>query len=739
MNRKIDDFVLVQWIFDFVRLISSLLIAFFVIAFVRTWLNYRETSSNYLTLGNDQMPDLGARSVVCIVLLAGMIFALTKLLAHGVFSSGFSFIYRHRIAIAILFVAASTLFELSGSSISCLSVYLNETGPRGVLFGIPRAIRSDEWSVFTPFAFSQSFVDYSATNNLLRGVATDVTMVYAQPCWALPTLFRPFLWGYLFLGSSKGLAFFWSTRLAALFLTSEAFAKRLFGNSSKVSVAFASLVTFSGVVQWWYAVNGVAELFIFGQLLVICFDSLLNIEANRTLVRTLLSVLISWLAVSYIMVLYPAWQVVLFWVFLAIAIARAVAYLKAENSTLSLIKRLRPLLMSVLLIFGFVIACFIPSLEVVNSVGSTIYPGSRFNCGGGMNLVEFGNWARNLFSSLAASSQAALVYPDGFQTNVCEMASFFSIAPLGCVAGIITCISSIRHHRDVDGLIISLALVEVLLLAYCLFGLPRVLATVTLLGHSTERRVWQMTGYLDLILLFRLATTNSCVSTKNARNSFIALILLAAICSLSFSLIGQSARTLFRIGAALALFCFLSSLLGAGFKIRGSESCLVLIAALVVISGCTINPLQKGAPSLTDGETASALRDANESGDLWLSDSSMLGDLCIAEGAACLNSVNTYPAFEIWTKIDSSAEYKDCYNRYAHITVQPTNDKTSFADATGDRFTLQINLDDARKLGVTKWLTILNLSEFNTNDVKAVLVKQVGDYKIWKLEDKALQ
>ena len=43
------------------------------------------------------------------------------------------------------------------------------------------------------------------------------------PAWFPTEVFRPFHWGYLLLGSSAGLAFYWSARLIVLFLSTYQF------------------------------------------------------------------------------------------------------------------------------------------------------------------------------------------------------------------------------------------------------------------------------------------------------------------------------------------------------------------------------------------------------------------------------------------------------------------------------------------------------------------------------------
>ncbi len=722
-----------------VLLLSSLLTSFFVVSFARTVINYRLTSENYSRIGDDLMPNLGPLSVIAIVLLAAALFAVFQLARKGLFSRPLDFLYRHRFAVGIAVVLLAVVFELSGSSTACMSAFLGEGSAQGVLAGIPRSIRSDEWLVFTPFAFSQQSTGYAAVSELLRGTATNVNLVYAQPCWDFSTLFRPFLWGYLVLGSTRGLAFFWSSRLVCLFLVSEAFAQMLFGKSRKVSVAFALMITFSGTVQWWFAVNGTAELFIFGQLLVLCLDALLGEKGRERRCALLLSVAIAWLCVAFVLILYPAWQVVLFWAFFALGVSRVVGFVRAGHEPRELLVRLRPLVLSVLLAAAAAAACLLPVMDVVKTVSSTVYPGTRSNTGGDLNLVQLGEWARAIFSPLAASAQSSYTYTGSFSTNVCESCTFFAAAPLGCVVALATCVKSRMDKRALDPAVCALCIVEIVILAYCVVGFPAPLASITLLSHSTPTRCWEMIGYVDLILLVRCAVCarQEGAFDANGKPSVLLGVVagIAALC-LVWSFCAENVRLLFVLGAAAAMFCLLVCIAGLLFGVEDCELCLLSIAVFVAFSGACVNPLQLGAYPLTDGPTATGISQATEDGDLWIADNAMLGDLCVAQGASCINSVNTYPTLSTWHLLDPEGSFEQVYNRYAHISVEPVQDETSFELTAPDAFTLRITLDDARKLGVTKWVTSADLSQYETDTVKAVEVSDAGSYKIWQLVDK---
>jgi len=146
----------------------------------------------------------------------------------------FKYIDKYRYIIGIAIIIICTVFELSGSSISYFQrilgyEYANSADliSQGTLLGIPREIRSDEYVIFTPFNISQEYNNYGAFSDILRGSLTDVNATYANPSFSLATLFRPFLWGYILLGSAKGLAFYWSSRTVFLFLISYEFGKIL--------------------------------------------------------------------------------------------------------------------------------------------------------------------------------------------------------------------------------------------------------------------------------------------------------------------------------------------------------------------------------------------------------------------------------------------------------------------------------------------------------------------------------
>lgn len=161
--------------------------------------------------------------------------AVFLLLATGIGDSFSSLLFRYRFLIGASITVLATLLGLSGSSISLWSKMYNGGSHMDLLMGIPREVRSDEWLVNTPFALSQLRDGLHPVSSLLAGGDTNVTTIYAQPCWSFSTLFHPFLWGYLFFDAPAGRAFFWTARLVILFLVTMQFGLYLFSQRRGIS------------------------------------------------------------------------------------------------------------------------------------------------------------------------------------------------------------------------------------------------------------------------------------------------------------------------------------------------------------------------------------------------------------------------------------------------------------------------------------------------------------------------
>ncbi|MDO4537665.1 MAG: hypothetical protein Q4B54_05840 [Coriobacteriales bacterium] len=674
-------------------------------------------------------------------------------------SKPFAFVVRYRYPLAALLLIALVAFKVSGSSVALMNVRFGEDGFEGVLFGIPRSMRSDEWAVMTPFANAQVIEGFPVTSGLIRGGGTDMTMVYAQPAWAPATLFRPFLWGYMVLGFERGLSFYWCARLIVLALVSFECARLFTNRNDGLSALAAMLVSCSPLIQWWFAVNGTAELFIFGQGLVLCLNAVLRSPGIK---RWGLSALLGWLIGCYAFILYPAWQICLFYVFAALGIWVVVRFATDKNREP---QRLLSILVPLIVCVGAFVAlcgwCLMSSWDTISQVMGTVYPGKRTETGGGvLGLLPFFTVA------LPSATQADQYFP-----NVCEAARFFALFPLGLGAAL----ALVAKRRDA-GLICLLA-AYALLGIYGIFGFPPFLAKITLLSNVTPNRLALAFGYMDVLLLVRslslrdelapdpplvqsvserrmrlqtvpsIQQTSPVATTKPASGFSKGAVAIAVVLAMAYAAVvsfwGHNehpeimtvAQTAITLGTCLLGSFFVLAPQGL-FKHWEQDrgKLLIISCGTVLAAGLLVNPVQIGAESLTNSEFVRSVAAVSQTDEdaLWMGDDSVMAQAMVSAGAATINTVNVYPNLELWKKIDASGQYADVYNRYAHIQAQ-VGTATSFELIQPDMFCVTLTPEDLVRLGVDYFVSQNNLTTLNTPTVSFVPVATAANTTIYRV------
>lgn len=626
-------------------------------------------------------------------------------------------LFRWRWVLAWCLYALCVIFDLSGSSVGLL---MEATGVDGsTLYGTSRGIRSDEWAVFTPMAFSQCTTDggvFSYFQDAMRGVETDMFCIYGQPVWDIAELFRPFQWGYLLLGPSRGLSFFWCGRFIFLFLISFEFAFRIITRNSKwIACAYAFLITFSGVVQWWFSVNGLVEMLLFGQLALIWAQAYLRTEHYPH--RLLYSLGIAWCLGIFVLAFYPAWQIPFGYVFLAFLVAlltkEAPSAAKGKTDVLLCL-----LILTILAAVAAYVFLF-RSWDTVQTVLGTAYPGKRESFGGGAGAMLL----------LYPLSVIAPISQHGFTPNVCEAASFYTAFPLCLILPLIVA----ARQRDSRVLLFALLAVILFIGIYSVCGFPGILAKMTLMDKTTPERAIIAAQFAMIgILCFSLDRIRGQKPRKTLSLAAGCLIVVAPGCICAAPEISPAA-----MAAALAACALLFEAI-AHFLItqRASVLCGTLIC-ICLLSGALVNPLRGSVDAYFASDTARAIAAANNKTDKWI----VMGrpvahnNIPASLGARTLNSTNTYPQLNSWFLCDPTHESEYVYNRYAHITIRlDAVGAPSFELTSPDAFTANLSINDLSRLGVTRILAdTQNCPDLNRYDGVSVL-GEAGPFTIYSLE-----
>lgn len=637
---------------------------------------------------------------------------------------------RYRYPIAAILVVVCVALQISGSSIGQWNKLFygisneEQLQQLGVLWGIPRAIRSDEWAVFTPFCLSQEYNSYSATSIIVRGTATDVTTVYGSPAWAIVTLFRPFLWGYMILGSEYGLSFFWCARFFALFLASYECAKIYTNRNLWLSYAAAILISLSPVILWWYNTNGLVEMLVFGQYAIVLINRFLVTQKRWTRIFCALGLIQC--AGGFAFTYYPAQEIPFVYVFLVLALWVAV-------QTRQLWK---PHIIECAIILGaalFVLLCLVLgifsfSYETIHAITSTVYPGDRILSGGGGNISNLLAWLKNVLLPID---------PDRLTGgNPCESATFFSLFPCGILLALY------YGHKKKDLLLRLLLVLQAFFLVFYLTDIPQWLARITLMSNVTGNRLLVIIGYLDIVLLLRSLSLHEGKENQRIKlfEGIVLSVLFTAIACSAFTDVGESFsdvpiyRLLLFIPAIL-IFVLPANKMGQ----YGFAGTLLVVLG---VTGICVNPIQRGIPAL-DMPIIQEIQTivGQDPNGVWLADEYgfPIGNLPIMAGAPCLNSTNVYPNLDAWQHLDPEHRYETTYNRYSHISVKLLSDTTqdqleTFELIAVDGF--QINLTDEMfdLLGVSYVLSPIDYTSDPVWGTKFELISQSAPFYIYKIK-----
>ena len=633
-----------------------------------------------------------------------------------------NFIFKYRYLIAIIVFILCIFFEISGSSIGMWYQFVQTDQPSdGVIGGEPRGIRSDEWAVLTPMTFSQEFDGFNWFSNLIRADRTDVAMVYALPVMNIVQIFRPFQIGYLFLGLAKGLSFFWYGRFIALFLVMIEFFMVLTKKNKMLSVIGAFLITLAPIVQWWFAVNGIAEIFIFGGLAIVLLHKYMNTDSLKK--RCLYLFLMYICAGGYILVLYPSWQIPMFYVFLAIAIWVIVENRKQCKMNYKDFISIGITILAFGLTMGYILY---NSWDTIQAVMNTVYPGARAETGGGA-WKDFFNYPMNIFLPFKE---------EGLNTNLSEASLIFGLFPIGII---ITGIVFFKEKKK-DLLLILLSIVYVILSIWCIFGFPEILAKITLLSSSQAKRTFLVIGVMDVLMLIRgLSLLKEPVKRIPA---IITSSLLTVIIVFLCEKFNKEYITL-KMGIAMGIMCIYLFYMALRYKAKYANYCFSAgIIFVMIMSGLTVNPVQKGVDFIYNSNIIKEVQKINqEEQGKWIVEGLgfPIANYILMAGVPVINTTNTYPDMDRWYKIDEEKKYEDIYNRYAHININIIKDNSEidnnkFELLYADSFEVNLTPEELDKLEVKYIFTINKLEEYNTENMQFKQLFNFASYYIYELE-----
>lgn len=596
--------------------------------------------------------------------------------------------FKYRWWIGIGLIIFCTLCKLHGSSIGMLPQMLG-TEDTSRLWGTLRAIQYDEFVVFTGRTLGQIASGFEWFSNLLGYSAQDMYLIYGQPVKDIATIFRPFSVGYMFLGAEYGIAFYWSSRIIIGTLVSFEFGRLISKDNRKLSVAYAALLMWSPLVQWWSAINETVELLLFGQLAILLLYKYLTVKKMKIKIILMVGLVLS--AGTFALALYPAREIPFFYVFLACCVAMLL-----ENKKILKVNRHDIVIWGIGIFFlgACILHVFFRSQSTLPILMNTVSPGKRLYAGGPIeNIVElFKGWNSYIWSFTTTA-------------NACEKSGVLNFYPIGFVLSILI----VFKEKKLDKWIICLNIINIFLTIYLLFQMPSVVQKITLLGHATAR-IYDGIQVINLIVLIR-----TIVIIKENIKSYKKIIICTGIMATLFSfagltgLIDESMKMLIVVIDIIIIW-----MLGNVGEKNGCYRFTLAMIILSVIGGGMVQPISSGLNTIYDLQLVQQIEKINNSDKgMWVVDSSAIANLPTVVGAKTMNATETYPDIKLWNDLGLKNQ-ENCWNRYLHTSV--LIDDVTYVEMLNDidQVLLHVPIEKLKDIGVKYIITTQDLSEYQS-------------------------
>ncbi len=649
-------------------------------------------SSLAVSLGRNGLGDMLSRLRSRDFVLAFLLFAAVCFFGELCFQGRKREAVRKQIlrllpAILVLFALLWGSLRLNTTSLFAWGHYIR--GNHGYpLLGSARITRRDEFAIWTPMALSQEALGWPGINPLI-GSGTDVTWLSmgGLPAWNAAQIFKPLYWGFLLLGSEKGLSFLTVNRGILLFAVSYAAAMRYTHRNKSMSIAAGFLLTLAPMVQWFIS-QSIAEVLIFSQGMVLSVDALLKSSTTRG--RILCGLLTGWLLGCFVMIGYPAWLipamylVIGSWIYLFVQPA---VQQKRQKLACLLAGLLPSLVMLGIIIYG--------SWDTLQAVRNSAYPGSRLITGG---LKDSSQITGGLWNPAYKIGLASLFFPlenmDMNASNYVDASVFLTFAPAGFAL-------SVYHQiREKKADILALIMTGILGLfwLFTFVSLPAWLCKITLLSQCS-RPVFPI-QLCELLLLIRSRAKGGIRNPRLAAGAILGSAALNLGCILYFGIPQLSAP---RIILLAVLYLFLFSLIYTDVQGIGMRFLAFSLCCTVFLAGGFVNPIQQGLEMLDDFDLVSTLKSIpDEPDDLYAMEGGFPpSNVPLLAGKHCINTDQPYADLNRWDPIDPERIHSDVFNRLAHVavTLAEPGEESEFREE-GNYIILRLTRADLYALGV---------------------------------------
>lgn len=597
------------------------------------------------------------------------------------------------IAFALILLAwlvIATAARIHGSSVAIWNSEMSRVNrpDLGLLLGNARAIRSDEWTVGTPFIMSQALQrDPFPTVNTSLG-AKQSPLLLNVPVRHWSALFKPHLFGFFILDLEHAFALMWQLKVVGLLLSAALLIYLLTGERLGIALLGSAWIFFSSFTQWWFSTQLPESL----TALFAAMSLAMLLPTQKALRwRVVQTCGLIYAAVAFAVVLYPPFQIQLAY----LALAVVMAWMWQLRGREGVWRRVVPALVATGLLCGLTLGLWLWELrDSFAAMAATSYPGARESAGGDLPSLK-------LFSGFFNPLMSEARVPKGW-LNVCESSSYLLLFP------VLLAVAAVRWQRGKRP-----APMEIALASYCLVfwlwnsvGISAIVGRYTGLGQVHGNRGFLGIGIASILWCCVELAGSTRDGESVPRTSWRTVLVCLCVAG-AYALALRNATAGFFEMIPLAICSIWAALLAASLWLaRTRVFAALLLPPLVAFYGL-VNPVAQGLQPITESRLYATVRSMvqREPRAIWAaSDRGGLAEYLMSAGAVVVNGTKFIPPVEQMALFDVGGRQRFIYNRYAHAYIESGKEDAEpyFELRMQDQYVLHLPLrpEPWRRLGV---------------------------------------
>lgn len=561
-------------------------------------------------------------------------------------------------ALVLLLAILGIATGLNGWSSGQFRAELTASRDPQLVLGEPRIIRTDEWNTQTPWGISQVEQGLPDRNRTFPyGMDTTIPQDLPSRDWTM--VFRPHLWGFLFLDVNRAFAAKWWILAASLVIAVYLLAVSIIPRAPSVAALVAISFYFSPFFQWWYLPTTIWPV-VWSALTVTALEW--AARAHRP--GFVLPLAVGLTTVTTGMTLYPPFIVPCAIVVVAYFVARFGTALRSGSGRRDTIRRFLPVLVALVAGAGVVVVWLVGRRAVVAALLGTVYPGQR-------SVPTGSGGMKDLAQALGASFSQALSAGGLLGANSSEASTFVFVGLVLVPGAVVLAIRRRSGRISVDTLAVMVAVL--ILVAFCYLPGWDALARVLQLDRTLPARVRLGVGLASILLL--VLFVRDLREDPEARRPVV-IASAAAVVAFVLSQVAIAAALQRAASPALetawawwivtgivasAVICF-----SLGRSVVGAIA--FLIASLLV--SLWVNPVYQGVFDLrTTAVGRSVARIDGQEPGTWVGVGGRLTTGVLVEsGVRAYNGFQGAPSRRMWAQIDPRSAYADEWNRLGGIS-----------------------------------------------------------------------